>query len=113
MADKTSDLEDRLLESLFRSEPIPDGGFSAGIVSRIRRRVWFRRLAVPIAAVIGGAIAIRPAVELVRIIVRLFNLVPYDIVARPLSMLPQFQLIVLGGMLLAVTLTLLRFIEET
>ena len=105
MADKTSDAEDRLLESLFRVEPITDGGFSARVVSRIRRRVWFRRLAVPVAAVIGGAIAIQPATELIAILVQLFGLVPEEIVALPLKFLPQFQLVVLGGMLCAVALT--------
>ena len=113
MVDKITDVEDRLLESLFRAEPIEDGGFSARIVSRIRRRIWFRRLAVPVAAVIGGAIAIRPATELVKIVLQLFNIVPAEIMTVPLSFLPQFQLVVLGGMLLAVALTLLRFIEET
>ncbi len=113
MADKITDVEDRLLESLFRTEAIEDGGFSARIVSRIRRRIWLRRLAVPLAAVIGAAIAIRPAAELARIVVQLFDLVPAEIVSVPFSFLPQFQLVVLGGMLLAVAMTLLRFIEET
>jgi ABC-type Co2+ transport system permease subunit len=113
MADKTSDVEDRLLESLFRIDPISDDGFSARVVSRIRRRIWFRRLAVPMAAIVGGAIAIRPAAELIGILFQVFNFVPSEIVAVPLSFLPQFQLIVLGGMLLAVVLTMMRFIEET
>jgi hypothetical protein len=113
MADKITDVEDRLLASLFRIDPIADDGFSTRIVSRIRRRIWLRRLAVPIAAVIGGVIAIRPATELVRVLVQLFDLVPAEIVTVPLNFLPQFQLIVLGVMLLAVALTLMGFIEET
>jgi hypothetical protein len=113
MADKTSDVEDRVLQSLFRVEPIEDNGFSTRIVSTIRRRIWFRRLAVPVAAVMGGVIAIRPVTELVRIVVQLFGLVPSDVFNLPLSFLPQFQLVVHGGMLFAVVLTLMRFIEET
>ena len=113
MADKTMDVTDRALEALFRAEPIADDGFSARIVSRVRRRLWFRRLAVPVAAVIGGVIAIRPVAELVGIVVKLFGLVPSDVLSLPLSFLPQFQLVVLGGMLFAVVLTFMRFIEET
>ena len=113
MVDKTSDTEDRLLESLFRAEPIADDGFSARVVSRVRRGIWFRRLAVPVAAVIGGAIAIRPATELIATLVQLYGLVPAEIVALPMKFLPQFQLVVLGGMLFAVALTLVRFIDET
>ena len=113
MADKTSDVEDRVLESLFQAEPIEDNGFSTRIVSKIRRRIWFRRLAVPVAGVIGGAIAIQPVAELVSIVVQLFGLVPSEVLSLPLSFLPQFQLVVLGGMLFAVVLTLMRFFEET
>jgi ABC-type Co2+ transport system permease subunit len=113
MVDKTSDAEDRLLESLFRAEPIADDGFSARVVSRIKRGIWFRRLAVPVAAVIGGAIAIRPAAELIAILVQLYGLLPAEIAALPMKFLPQFQLVVLGGMLCAVALTLMRFIDET
>jgi hypothetical protein len=113
MADKISDVEDRLLEALFHAAPIADDGFSVQVVSKIKRRIWFRRLAVPVAAVIGGIIAIRPAAELISILLQLFNFVPAEIVTAPLSFLPQFQLIVLGGMLLAVALSLTRFIEET
>ena len=113
MVDKTSDAEDRLLESLFRDEPIADDGFSMRVVSRIRRGIWFRRLAVPVAALIGGVIAIRPTTELISTLVQLYGLVPAEIVALPMKFLPQFQLVVLGGMLFAVALTLVRFIDET
>jgi hypothetical protein len=39
--------------------------------------------------------------------------VPSDVLSLPLSFLPQVQLVVLGGMLFAVVLTFMRFIEET
>ena len=48
MAEKLKDAEDRLLESLFASEPIADDGFSRRVVTRIRRRIWVRRLALPV-----------------------------------------------------------------
>jgi hypothetical protein len=52
MADKTSDAVDRLLASALKAEPIADDGFSARIVSRIRRRIWVNRLALPIAVLV-------------------------------------------------------------
>ena len=55
MADKIKDADDRLLESMFAAEPIADAGFSVRIVKKIRRRLWVRRLALPLAAVIGAA----------------------------------------------------------
>ena len=60
MAEKIKDAEDRLLESLFESPPLADDGFSTGIVRKINRQMWFRRLTLPFAAVIGGVIAFKP-----------------------------------------------------
>jgi hypothetical protein len=113
MADKTSDVEDRLLESVFRAEPIADDGFCNRIVARIRRRIWLSRLAVPVAAVIGGAIAIKPAAALVKMLVQILGVAPAQIINVPLKFMPQIQLVVLGGMLFAVALVLLRFLDET
>jgi hypothetical protein len=59
MAEKLKDAEDRLLEAMLRSEPIADEGFSGRVVSRIRRRLWVQRLALPSAMLIGGAIAVK------------------------------------------------------
>ena len=91
MAEKLKDAEDRLLEAMFAAEPIADDGFSSRVVKRIRRRLWLRRLTLPVALVIGGAIAIKPASELVIAVSKLLAVVPEGIVEAPVAWLPQVQ----------------------
>jgi len=112
MADKTKDPTDRLLESMFQSEPIADDGFSKKAVSRIRRAIWVRRLAMPIAMLVGAGIAAKPASELVMIAPRLLNLVPPEVMRVPMSILPQLPVVLLGGMLLAVGLAFFQSLAE-
>jgi len=112
MAEKIKDAEDRLLESLFDSPTLADDGFSAGIVNRINRRLWFRRLALPVAAVVGGAIAFKPLTGLVTTLTNLSSLIPPDLVSGATSSIPQFQTIVLGAILLAVGLVSMRLLEN-
>ena len=113
MADKNSDAQDRLLESVFLSEPIPDDGFSDKIVLTIRRRIWINRLALPVAALIGAAFALKPAAQLVIALLPLLNVVPGDMFSAQLQFLPQLQMILLGGMVFAVGITLFKVLEET
>ena len=113
MADKTSDAQDRWLKSVFRSEPLPDAGFSNRVVAKIRRRIWINRLALPVAALIGAAFAIKPAAQLVTALLPLLNIVPVDMVSAPLEFLPQLQVFVLGGMAFAALVVLYRVLEET
>ncbi|MEE8427351.1 MAG: hypothetical protein V3S15_08690 [Woeseiaceae bacterium] len=112
MVEKLSDAEDRLLESMFRSEPLADGGFSQKVVARIRRRLWISRLALPIAAVVGAAMAFEPAVELARAMPTLMNLIPSEAFATPLQFMPQVQFVVLGGLLLAAGMAFLNTLAE-
>ena len=112
MAEKIKDAEDRLLESLFESPPLADDGFSARVVSRVNRQLWFRRLTLPVAAVIGGAVAFKPLAGLVMTLANLSFLIPEDIVIAASSSIPQFQTVVLGAILLAVGLLSLRLLEE-
>ena len=113
MADKTSDALDRLLVSAFQSERIADAGFSARIVSTIRRRIWVNRLALPVAVVIGAAFALKPAIQLLNALLPLLNIVPVEIASAPMQYLPQLQLVVLGGMAFAAGITLLKVLEES
>lgn len=113
MADKTSDAEDRLLKSVFDSEPIPDNGFSARIVFRIRRRTWVNRLALPVAAVVGAAFALKPATQLIVALLPLLDVVPIDIASAPMTMLPQLKTLMLGGMMFAAGVILFKVLEET
>ena len=101
MAEKLKDAEDRLLESMFRSEPVADDGFSDRIVTRIRRRLWLRRLALPVAIVVGGAVAAKPVSQLALAATKLMTVLPQDMFAMPLDWVPQIQLVILGAMLLA------------
>ena len=67
MAEKIKDAEDRMLESLFADGALADDGFSQAVVRRIRRQMWIRRLALPIAILVGGAIALEPLMQLVNL----------------------------------------------
>jgi hypothetical protein len=78
MAEKLKDAEDRLLESMFAAEPIADDGFSQRIVTHIRRRVWVRRLALPVAMLVGGLVAFKPAMQLVTVSSTLLGVVPRE-----------------------------------
>jgi len=104
MAEKLKDAEDRLLESLFRMEPVPDAGFSNAVIRQIRTRIWVRRLALPIAMVIGGLIAIRPATEVVRAVPSLLAVVPRQFVEAPASWLPQVDGVALSTSVLQTVL---------
>ena len=112
MAEKIKDAEDRLLEPLFDSPVLADDGFSAGIVNRINRRLWFRRLTLPVAAVIGGLIAFKPLTGMVTTLANLSSLIPQDLVSGATSSIPQFQTIVLGAILLIVGLVSMRMLEH-
>jgi len=112
MAERIKDAEDRLLESMFDSAPIADDGFSTAVVRKIRRRVWLRRLALPVAALVGGAIAIKPLAGLVTAVVRLSSLLPQELLAATTSLVPQAPMIVLGAMLLAACLLGLRALDD-
>ena len=113
MVDKTSDALDRLLASAFAAEPIADDGFSGRIVSKLRRRIWVDRLALPVAVLVGAAFALKPALQIVNAVLPLFNAVPVELASVPMQFLPQIQWVVLGGMAFAAGVTLVRMLEET
>ncbi len=100
MAEKLKDAEDRFLESMFAAEPIADDGFSQRIVGQLRRRLWLRRLALPVAVAIGGAIAIKPAAQLFVAGSELLKVVPESVVELPVSWLPNVDGIAVAGSLL-------------
>ena len=112
MADKFRDAEDKQLESLFDSGPIADNGFSDQIVRRIRRGIWIRRLTLPIAVLIGGAIAFKPAMQIMTVGTALIGALPQDMVTVPTITLPQLPVILLGVTLLAIGVLTARMLEE-
>ena len=112
MADKLRDTEDQLLTTMFQSDPIADDGFSKRIVSRIRRGIWVRRLALPIAMVIGGSIAIKPLSQLVMAGAQLMMAMPQEFLSVPEGWVPQVQMLILGALVFAVGMVSVRMIEN-
>ncbi len=116
MADRMKDAEDRKLESLFASDAITDDGFSARIEKRIRRQLWVRRLALPVALLIGGAIAVKPLANLLTALFRFISVLPENVsgnlgVVSSIN-LPQMSTIMLGGMLVLVAVMIMRMLED-
>jgi hypothetical protein len=112
MAERIKDAEDRLLESLFEAEPLTDAGFSVRVVRKLNRRLWLRRLMIPAAAVIGGAIAFKPMSGVAAALANLSVLIPQDAINAATSSIPQLQTVVMGAILLAVGLLGARMFEE-
>lgn len=114
MADKIRDAEDEMLAALFRSEPIADDGFSDRVVRRIRRRLWLRRLALPTAAAIGAAIALKPLASLATSLAGFVRDLPLagEMTAAVAAWMPSLPMLIAGGMLLAVMLAGLRLLDE-
>jgi len=112
MADRIKDAEDRMLESLFESAPIADDGFSNIVLRRIRRRLWARRLALPLATLIGASISFKPLAGLVSMLASLVALVPDELSVPVHDAIPQLPMLVLGAMLLATFLVGLRTLED-
>lgn len=112
MVEKMKDADDKMLEALFASEALPDNGFSNKIVTRIRRRLWLRRLALPTAIVIGGLIAINPLLKLGAALFGLASFVPEQLINQTADAIPSMSNIVLGAMLLAICLVGARGLED-
>jgi hypothetical protein len=112
MADRIRDPEDRLLAALFAAEPIADDGFSERIAGRIRRRIWVRRLALPIATVTGTAIAAGPMLRLAEAGTTLLGVLPSRWTTIPLDLLPQLPVLLTGVALLVVGMLAARMLAE-
>ena len=112
MAEKIKDAEDRMLEALFASSPVADEGFSNRIVRKLQRRLWVRRLTLPVAGIIGGAIAFKPLAGLVSLLANLSALLPKELVSVSADSVPQVQVVVLGAILLLACLLGMRFLED-
>ncbi len=112
MVDRLKDNEDKLLESLFRSDPVPDNGFSLKIVSEIKRRIWIRRLTLPAAFVVGAAIAVKPLSQLAVTFSKLLTLIPTNVGSLSLGDFPQISTVILGGLLLVAMMMVSKMLEE-
>jgi hypothetical protein len=112
MVDRLKDSEDKLLESLFRSDPVLDNGFSRKVVSEIKRRIWIRRLTLPAAFVVGAAIAVKPLSQLAVTFSKLLTLIPTNFDGLSLGNFPQISTVLLGGLLLAAMMMVGKMLEE-
>lgn len=112
MVERMKDAEDRLLESMFASQPVADDGFSNRIVSRINRRLWLRRLTLPIAALIGLVFAFKPLAGVVMALAAVASRLPQSLVDSTAGALPQTQVFVMGAVLLGAFLAAGRLIDE-
>lgn len=112
MADKMQDDEDRLFASLLRSEVIEDAGFSKGVVSRIRRDIWLRRLALPSALLLGGVIAGRAVLQLASFLPTITNTLPARQLLLPDTMLAQLPLMFTVGCLVVIAIATFKLSEE-
>ena len=112
MAEKMQDAEDRLLSAMFQAEPIADDGFSEQVVRKVRRQMWIRRLALPIAMLVGASIAVKPALQLLNIGSQVFGSVATESVLPESFLGTQLPAIVIGGMALAFIMMTFRLSEE-
>ena len=116
MVERMKDAEDLKLESLFASDAIADDGFSTRIEKRIRRQLWVRRLALPVALLVGGAIAVKPLANLLTALLRFVSILPDNVSDNFGSIstisLPQTSTIMLGGMLVLGVVMISRMLED-
>ena len=115
MADRLKDDADLKLESLFGSQSILDDGFSVRVVARVRRRIWVRRLALPVAVTIGTLIAAKPLLQLTSAISKLLVIMPDNMGSLsnlPLSSLPQNSTVIFGAMLLFAVMMVTKMLED-
>jgi hypothetical protein len=111
MADRLKDNEDRRLEALFRSERIADDGFSEKVMNRVNRRIWVRRLSLPIAFVTGAAIALKPLTQLIVALSKFLTMIPANVAGLPFGSIPQASTIFFGGLLLAAIMLIPKVLD--
>ena len=115
MVEKLKDEADQKLESLFRSEPVRDDGFSVNIVKRVRRQIWVQRLSLPVAIGLGVLVAAKPLSQLLASMPKLLAVVPASFAALDsvsVVNLPDASTIIPGLMLLAVAMMFSRILED-
>ena len=116
MVERMKNQEDVRLESLFASEAIVDNGFSAKVLRKVRRQMWARRLALPVAFVIGAAVAFKPLMSLVTMLAGLFSVIPENLAAEsaliPVDYMPGVSTIVMGMMAVMVVTMVSKMLED-
>ena len=119
MVDRIKDKEELRLEAMFRSDPLPDIDFSSKVMIRVRRQIWIRRLAMPVAIFLGGLIAFKPASELLITLSKVLNVLPasltnvsVDLPSIPVESLAQLSTYLMGALMIFVALFFVRVLED-
>lgn len=112
MAEKIQDAEDRLLESMFQSDPVADNGFSDRLVRRIRRQMWIRRLALPVAMVAGAAVAVKPVIQLFSVGSQIFGSIATESLLPQSVVVSQLPIVFIVGTGLLIAMLTFRLFEE-
>jgi hypothetical protein len=82
------------------------------VAHRIRRKLLIRRLTLPVAALIGVAIAIKPLSGLLGLAYQILLQLPDELVESAVASLPTLQLVVTGGLILVVAMFSLSMLED-
>lgn len=98
---KEIDTDDWLKEA-FRAEPIADDKFSSAVMRRVRRQLFVRRWTMPIAMIIGGIIAAKPATQLIIFASRFLDVLPEQLSIVPTDWLPHSTTFLIAGALILV-----------
>ena len=112
MAERQKDEQDRALEALFRMQPVADDGFSQRVTTKLRRRIWARRITLPFAVFVGSAIAAKPAVTLMGQATEILSSLPVMESSLSAGWVPSPFTLLAGGVLLAIGLFGLNVLEE-
>ena len=115
MAERLKDKEDLKLESMFRSDPVPDDGFSVKVVSRVRHRMWIRRLSMPVAVALGLGVSAKPLFEIASVVPELVNSLfgfSLSLDQLPVGDIPQLSTMLFGATLLMAVMLASRILEE-
>jgi hypothetical protein len=115
MAERIKDKDDLALEGLFRSEPLPDDGFTATVMSRVRYRIWVSRLALPIALLLGFTISAKPLIQLLSALPGIVTAIFGDALRLeqlPVLTVPQLSTMLLGASALMAIVLASRLLEE-
>ena len=115
MAERMKDEADAKLTAMFESSPVADDGFSTRVMSEVRRRMWVRRLSLPIALAIGLAISAKPLAQLVGIVPGLLSSVfgrTINLEAFAFADTRQMAIMLFGGTLAMVLVIASRVLEE-
>jgi len=115
MAERLKDKEDLKLELIFRSDTVPDDGFSVKVVSRVRRRIWIRRLSMPVAIALGAVVGAKPLLGFASAVPGLVNSLfgsSISIGQLPVYDIPRLSTLLFGATLLMAVLLASRILEE-